>query len=166
MHLARIGTVLVAVASVARTWTVEDALPARVASHFDAAGLPNGWIGRDGLLALHAALMTLMVGLFVAVPSLLGRVPVRLVNLPHRDHWLAPERRTATLATIEAWMGALGLLVVVALAIFEELVVRANLPGGGGRLLMVPFWATLLTVVGFAIAWTVRFGRMWRAPPR
>jgi uncharacterized membrane protein len=162
----RAAIVLVAVASVVRTWTVLDALPERVAAHFDAAGIPNGWMPREGFLLFQAGILTLMVVVFVVLPRTIGRIPVGLLSLPHRDYWLAPERRSETLATIETWMAAFGLVVVVSIAIFEELALQASLPGGTGHLSMVPFWATLFGVLGFATAWTVRFGRLWRLRPR
>jgi uncharacterized membrane protein len=166
MRFLRAATVLVAAASIARTWAILDALPEPVAAHFDAGGMPNGWTSRTGFLALQAGILALMVLVFVLLPRTISWMPVGLVSLPHREHWLAPERRTETMATIEVWMGAFGLLVVVSIAIFEELAVQANLPGGTGRLSMVPFWATLFAVLAAATAWTVRFGRLWRVHPR
>jgi uncharacterized membrane protein len=166
MRFMRAATVLVAAVSIVRTWTILGALPERVASHFDAGGIPTGWMPRTGFLALQAGILALMVLVFVLLPRTVAWLPVGLVNLPHRDHWLAPERRPETMATIEVWMGALGLLVVVSIAIFEELAVQANLPGGTGRLSMIPFWATLFAVLAAATAWTVRFGRLWRVRPR
>lgn len=166
MRFLRAAIVLVAAVSVVRTWTILGALPERVASHFDAAGMPNGWMPREGFLALQAGILALMVLLFVLLPRTIAWLPVGFVNLPHREHWLAPERREETMATIELWMGALGLLVVVSIAIFEELAVQANLPGGPGRLSMLPFWLTLFAVLAAATAWTVRFGRLWRLHPR
>jgi serine/threonine-protein kinase len=75
-------------------------LPLRVASHFNSAGTPDGWMLRNSYLWSMAGIafgMTVsVVGAFYSVrffsPS--------LINLPHRDYWLAPERREETFAVI------------------------------------------------------------------
>lgn len=75
-------------------------LPLNVASHFNAAGQPDAWTSR----AAHVLVMAL-VGL--GLPLLLLTVfwgvrylPVAIVNLPHREYWLAPERRRQTSTTV------------------------------------------------------------------
>jgi hypothetical protein len=165
MRFLRAATVLVAADSIARRGRSSTRCPnpSRRTST-PAACRTGGRRARD--FALQAGILALMVLVFVLLPRTISWMPVGLVSLPHREHWLAPERRTETMATIEVWMGAFGLLVVVSIAIFEELAVQANLPGGTGRLSMVPFWATLFAVLAAATAWTVRFGRLWRVHPR
>ena len=61
-----------------RYWQVWDALPARMASHFDLAGNPNGWMPREGSLIFALGMMATMaitgtaVLLRVRKPELLG----------------------------------------------------------------------------------------------
>lgn len=101
-------------------------LPEPVASHFGAGGLANGFSSRTGYLLW-------VVGLLVVVPTLTAgvlayaarRFPAAL-SLPHRDYWLAPERREATLQYLmshSAWLAALVALLVFAIHL---LVVDAN----------------------------------------
>ncbi len=76
-------------------------LPDRVATHFDLAGQPNGWMTRTQCVALMAAmglgLPLLIVGLFFAMRFF----PNSVINFPgDRDYWLAPERRAATVAYV------------------------------------------------------------------
>ena len=100
-------------------------LPLRVASHFDATGTPNDWMSRPWYIGLMFAfavgLSTVVVGIFYATRFF----PASCINLPHKEHWLAPERRVTTmdfllrmgawLATWETlWLLTLHLLVVAA----------------------------------------------------
>jgi uncharacterized membrane protein len=75
-------------------------LPARVASHFDAAGLANGFMPRGDYL-LFMLVLTLGVPLLVVVVSVVApRIAPGTLKIPARDYWLAPERRDDTYATV------------------------------------------------------------------
>jgi hypothetical protein len=73
-------------------------LPERMATHFGISGQPDGWMSR-------AAYVRFMMVFGLAFPLLVPAIcyaarflPDRLWNIPHRDYWFAPERRTETLA--------------------------------------------------------------------
>lgn len=166
MRWARTMSIVVAGVSSLRMWTVQPRLPARVASHFDATGAADGWMSPGSLLGFHVALLALMLAVFAILPGLTRRLPVTVVNLPHRDHWLAPERRADTFARLEAWMATLGLVVVSAIALLQEMVVQANLPGGDGRLPVRVLVVLLGALIGASAVWTVAFVRTWRVPAR
>ncbi len=107
-----------------------DRLPARVMSHFDAAGRPNGWMTRDAFLAWQAGTLLFLAALFEGIVLLQSRLPKELVNLPHRDYWLAPERRAATDAWVSGLVLTIGcLLMAFFMALFHQ-IYRANLAGG------------------------------------
>lgn len=66
-------------------------LPPMVASHFDAAGVPNGWSSRPAYALLLIAIGVLLpLGIIRLIISLTRRGPARL-NIPARDHWTRPE---------------------------------------------------------------------------
>lgn len=90
-------------------------LPAVVPSHFGASGAPNAWMPRAGFVGLYA-----FVVLFLAIALTLSirrakALPNSSLNLPHKDYWLAPERRQATLSAIEAQMFVFGAATFVLL---------------------------------------------------
>jgi len=88
-------------------------LPDRVAIHFDAAGHANNWMDRASVLIFFGALGVGMPLFFIACALGIGFIPDRFVNLPHREYWLAPDRRAHTRAYVSgqmAWMGCLSLL--------------------------------------------------------
>lgn len=102
------------------------ALPPIVASHFAASGAANGFMSRG----TYVSIMLLFI---VAAPVLIVLFPIaatgsdgKNLNLPHRDYWLAPERRAETIAFLRIhgqWFAA---AVSLFLSYVHWLVVRAN----------------------------------------
>ena len=70
-------------------------LPERIASHFANGGAANGWMSRDAYVVIVLAMATLLPLFIVAMMARLPRMNPRRIRLPHRDYWLAPERRDA-----------------------------------------------------------------------
>lgn len=102
-------------------------MPQRMASHFAADGSVNGWQSRDAFFVLMflVASTSAIVG-FLAPRQIAAKATAR-INLPHRDYWLAPERRLQTVRYISAMMAwfACGILFVLISGTF--LALRANL---------------------------------------
>jgi uncharacterized membrane protein len=123
-------------------------LPDRLASHFDAAGHPNGWSSsKSAYFALQGFILLVATVCFAALPAWLERAPTKLVNLPNKDYWLAPERRAATLARVASaltWFGCTALVLVIAVT---SLVIRFNL----GRVPVLPAAPIWALVGGFVL---------------
>jgi hypothetical protein len=102
------------------------ALPVRVASHFDAAGFANGYMTRDGYRIFMLAFSVGVPLLVVALIGWLPRLAPNLINIPNRDYWLAPERREAALAALDASALWLGCLLTALAGAVHWLVIRAN----------------------------------------
>lgn len=72
-------------------------LPAKVATHFDLHGVPNGWMSRSGhiggMLGVGFGLSIFVLAIFAFMRCEGGS----LLNLPHKAYWLAPERAGETL---------------------------------------------------------------------
>ena len=90
------SSTLIIIASLAIIALTSVWLPQRIATHFGAAGLPNGFMTRGTYLVFMAVVV-------VGIPTLLSAVigaaihrSPESVNIPHRDYWLAPSRREAT----------------------------------------------------------------------
>ena len=85
-----------------RLFVTASRLPLRVASHFDGAGTPDGWMLRGPYLwtmaGVSVGLNAFLVGIFYSVRYF----PTSTFNLPHRDYWLAAERRGETFAFLFA----------------------------------------------------------------
>ena len=141
-------------------------LPEQVASHFDAAGLADGWSAKGDFLALNLVFVVGMGLLFLGVTALLNKIPDDWINLPHKDYWLAPERRDATLNAINGqmeWLAAATLALLIGLTqltIGANLASAAALPGDA-------FWLLFGGYMIFFVVWLVGLLRKWYArPPR
>ena len=115
-RVARILFFALVLAAIAQCVHDYPQLPDRMASHFGASGMPNGWMTKPqffmtfAILLLPALLVEFWVGRRIA------NKPDAKLNLPNKEHWLAPERRAETFAYFEsffAWYGCVFLFVVV-----------------------------------------------------
>jgi uncharacterized membrane protein len=91
-------------------------LPDRMASHFGASGMPNGWMTKSQFFVTFA--VTLLPALLVEfwVSRRIANKPDAKLNLPNKEYWLSPERRAETFGYFEsffAWYGCAFLFVVV-----------------------------------------------------
>ena len=139
----------------AHAWSLRGRLPPVVASHFDAAGRANGWMPRGAFVGFYLGAVALVTVVFVIV-ALAPRIPGARINLPHRDHWLAPERRDETFAWISGWGYAMGTVTVWLLIAIMRLAARANegLPGAmeNAPILLAAFGAAALVLLGVMLA--------------
>lgn len=94
-------------------------LPDRIPAHFDFEGKVNRRADKSEFLFVNlgvAAFLFVSFGLFALF---VDRIPNRYFNLPHRDYWLAPERRAESIARFNTWylwMGSLSLGLMLHLA--------------------------------------------------
>ena len=132
---------------IALVTATRDRLPLKLATHFRFDGAPDGWMARDshvlGTLALGLGLPVLILGIFAALRAFNGAG----CNIPHRDYWLAPERRAATMNFILRMGIWLACLMVLFPAAMHLAVLRANsripvaLPAMEFALMIAPFVA-------------------------
>jgi uncharacterized membrane protein len=157
---------LVALAFVAllglRLWRIYDFLPEIMASHFDAAGRPDGYQRKFGFALTGVALCAGNLALFAALPLLLRRLPIGLINMPHRAYWLAPERREHSIARFCSMLDWFACATIALLVAVFELAVRANLaraPLAAGAI-----WFLLVSYLAFTAIWSVQLFRAFRLP--
>ena len=97
-------------------WSNYSQLPDVVASHFDARGVANGWQSKSAFFAFFAGAVAISAFLTFGIPAIFSKIPVKLINLPHKEYWLAPERKSESLALLNrsfAWFGCAVLLVAI-----------------------------------------------------
>jgi len=109
-------------------------LPNRLASHFDAAGAPNGWMDKSQFFMIYAVMLVPALIVEFRVSRSIANKPAARLRLPNKEYWLAPERRARTFAYFEsffAWYGCALLFVEVfamALAMRANFVPQPQLP--------------------------------------
>lgn len=95
VNLAFLGVTIVACFGQLIYWY--PLLPDVVPSHFDGNGNADGSMSRPAYVALIGALQLLfLVGLPLLGMSI-GKLPNSMINIPNKEHWLAPERRDQTM---------------------------------------------------------------------
>ena len=138
-------------------------LPAVVASHFDAAGQPNGWSTRTGFVLFQLAVAALITLVFLGLPLLFRGVPTALWSLPRKEYWLAPDRRATTIADLENRFSWFGVATIALILCVFQVAIEANLHPDH-RLANSVVWPMLATyVVGalfFAGRLIVRYTRV------
>jgi uncharacterized membrane protein len=128
-------------------------MPTMVASHFNAAGMPTGFMPRDTYLVVIIIVILLPPILLVMMPRIALRNPRARINVPHREYWLAPERRAQTIAMISQSATRFAGMLVVFLCYAHWLVVHANATSpptlSSGWLL-----GGLVIFMGLTVRWT------------
>jgi uncharacterized membrane protein len=139
-------------------------LPELVAVHFDATGRANGFMTRTGC---RDFMLTSTLGvplLIVIATNLLPRaLPVSLINLPHRDYWLAPERARDSLVFLSEQGLWFGCILVLFLAAVDGMLVKANAasPPQFPSTLFIAMLILFFCAVG---VWGLGMVRRFRAP--
>ncbi|HSI13814.1 MAG TPA: DUF1648 domain-containing protein [Chthoniobacter sp.] len=139
----------------AYVWWSSAQLPERVATHFGANGLPNGWETHSGYLQFTlifgAVVPAFVIGLFAIMRLANGWG----LNIPHKDYWLAPERRAETMGFIQRQGTWFALLLVAFFAVIHSSILGANAQApaslsptsaiwiGGGFLAAAGVWVAL-----------------------
>jgi uncharacterized membrane protein len=102
-------------------------LPLKVASHFDFHGLPDGWMTRSADAEIMTAVALIVPGLVIGTMANAGRIPISFINVPHRDYWLAPDRRATAIEVLRRFGLWFATLNVLSLTGLNALTVDANL---------------------------------------
>jgi uncharacterized membrane protein len=137
-------------------------LPLTVASHFDAAGRPNGFMSHSGYIRF---VLCAAVGLPVIVVAILTAVYSRAteLKLPNREYWLAPQRLDQTRAFLVAhgvWLGSL-LVILGCFVHWLELVANRQQPA---HLSNQSFVAVLIAFLIATAAWLAVLMFAFRRP--
>ena len=105
-------------------------LPLRVATHFGAGGQPDGWMDKSSATTMQCVLQVIMPIFFAGIGWALPLFPNSMINVPHREYWLAPQRRAGTLGTMKSMLGQFALCLSVFVSAIGHLTFRANLTDG------------------------------------
>jgi hypothetical protein len=149
-------------AAVAVIWGTGLALPPQIATSFGVLGDATGYTERT----LHLWLMTLLaVGLSLPLGYggrlLAGREGQRL-SIPHKSHWLAPVRRTATLDAMAVRAKLMATILAAYPIGLHLLIVQAQRhqpPRLSGGLMLALHGVLILGMLAWVVELHLRFGR-------
>ena len=135
-------------------WIFTLSLPQKIATHFNFAGKP------DGFMTLHnhqsfIILSTICFPLFMVF--MVGVLPVwfpSLVNIAHRDYWFAPERKTQTLDYLFSMACKLGVLMVFFFVGLNIIIVLAN-KSNPALMPKLPFFVVMALFLLGVFLWVV-----------
>jgi uncharacterized membrane protein len=138
-------------------------LPERLAVHFGASGEADGWSSKGEFMVLFGGMEVLFVLFGVAFAVMLDRIPLALINIPHKDYWFSPERQEESRAFLRnqiLWIETATLGFLVALA---QLIFRGSL---GSALPRLPgsFWHVMVVFVAAVLWFSVRIITRFRRP--
>lgn len=159
---ARNLQILTALIGIVLTVVFGQYLPERVATHFSYSGQPNAWSSNLTNTLFFCGMFAFINLLFLAIPWLLRKLPVSLINMPNREYWFVAERRENSILRVGAHMAEFGIGVNIFLMGVEYLTFLANRSA-------VAISPASLIVTGsafllFMIIWVVRFVRAFRLP--
>lgn len=138
-------------------------LPDPAASHFGADGRADGWMSRRSYVVLMGALPLVLAPMFMALSYSLKHIPLKLINMPHREYWLAPERAARTHDALHRSMLGFTCWFLAFLLAITHLTLQANLRADQSTGTFF-WWILGVFLVGVAV-WTVRFYRKWSHLP-
>jgi hypothetical protein len=133
-------------------------LPAVIAGHFNAAGMPNSWEPKSVFFTIICIVYVIFAALAWAMPQLITSLPPELVHLPNKAYWLAPQRREQTAHLLGDQLTWLGVLEIGFIVCVVQLAINANLttpPSRLGPALLFALGAFAIVLVG----WTLRLYR-------
>lgn len=153
----------VILAGVSTNWVLTQELPAKVATHFNFEGTPDGFMTLTGyrwfICIFSGVFPMFMVFMIGVVPSLLPGV----TNIPHRDFWLHPDRKAETmnyLFCMGCWMASLMTLFFVGL---NYVTVVAN-QSDPVRMPSRIFFTMLVAFLAGIATWVLALNRKFRRP--
>jgi len=109
------------------------ALPGRIPTHFGASGRVDGWMSPQAFVLFNGIVPALMLVVLLGCELLVGRLPARWINVPHRDYWLAPERIEETRRKILANLAGVATLTLGLFAGIAEISIHLARTGGWVR---------------------------------
>jgi len=104
-------------------------LPQRVASHFGANGVADGWMNKETYILFMSGGMIVITLLGWSMGWLMKVLPAGLINLPHKEYWFSGERREATLAFMKSYSVWVMVPTQVFLLLVFQMTIRMALEG-------------------------------------
>ena len=155
MRIARVLFILIILLCGLETVRLWFLSPDVMAAHFNIHGNPDRFVSKLEFFSfeLQTVLMVIAAGIVLQLLPLI--LPAQWINLRHREYWLSPERRAATLDRLSSFGAALFTIILLVIQAGFELAVFANLqkPIVFGAQIMVAFIAGFIVLSFVMLIW-------------
>lgn len=139
-------------------------LPNEVASHFDGAGEPDGFMSKSRYMMFQAGLLVGLPLVLLGSGQLLSVLPTSMVNMPNREFWFHPDRKAETLSFMQSMMAWITIATQAFFILISQLVYSANVRPNGN--LTTPIFLVVLVAYFVAIGASVLvMMRRFQLPP-
>ena len=150
--------ILVEICVVAFILSTTGNFPENIASHFNAAGVPDGFMSQKSYLISMLVFVIGIPAVVVGGSSVALRSAQGSINIPNKNYWLAPARKQETIEFLNGHMAWFGSIFALFLSYVHWLLIKANsvqpaqlskyhlFLGIGVLLVSILLWGTLLSV--------------------
>lgn len=129
-------------------------LPDPVATHFNSEGVADGFMSKQANLFFDLGLLVFAFFIPQLNTFFIAKLPVSLINLPHREYWFADERRAETLKVFKTFFEWLSVAMLALFISINQLLIEANL---NRQPLSDKFWFALGGFLLFMAVWLYKF---------
>ena len=137
-------------------------LPDRIAAHFDAAGVANGWASKWEYLFMMAAIPAAVMLVFIGIDFLCGIIPASMFNVPNAWYWQRAENQPRMRQLTSRFCWELGLYTIGFLSLIHLSILRANRLKpprlDGSEYVAIAFFGVL------TVWWLIRLFLIYRVP--
>ena len=138
-------------AAVIHAWRAYPQLPEHMATHFNGAGIADGWGERDSFFFMEMLVGIVLALLFAGIAIGVRLLPIHFVHVPYKAYWLSEERRAASLAFLTQRFLMLGIISFVFYILLNQEIFKANLRNP--QRLSGDFTVTLIAYAVFVLYW-------------
>ena len=163
MRFARVLFIIVLLACILETVRLWFLSPDVMAAHFNLQGNPDRFVSKLEFFGFEAQTVLVVIAAGLVIQVLPFILPVGWMNIRHREYWLSPERRTATVDRLSSFGAALSTIIFLVMQVGFELAVSANLqkPVVFAAQIMTPLIAGFIFLSLMLLFW---LGRSFRLP--
>lgn len=101
-------------------------LPERLATHFDAKGKANGWMGKKEHSVFMMVLGLGLPGFLMVIMSVMRFLPPSMLNVPKPEYWRSPEHYPEAVEFMKVWSRWVGAGSLIWAIFLNRQIVSAN----------------------------------------
>jgi uncharacterized membrane protein len=138
-------------------------LPENIASHFNGAGVPNGFMSKEGYIQFMLLFAVGIPTLTVCSISFAMSFASASINIPNKEYWLSVQNRTQTILFLKSQVAYLGILIASFIAYIHWLLLKANStqpPQLPNSLFFVGMSVFLLSILWWGLWLVLKFVRV------